>query len=77
MMDSEDEEYGEIRLPKQILNRTKQRIQHTEFDSSEEYITYVLEEVLYRVEKMSDDRDESVNENEVKSRLKSLGYLNE
>lgn len=77
-MNSEDEEYEEIRLPKRILNRTEQRIHHTEFDSSEAYITYVLEEVLYRVEDMSDvSPAESVNEDEVKDRLKSLGYLNE
>ena len=38
----------------------------------------MMEEVLYRVEKETEDDDfEPVDEEEVKSRLKSLGYLNE
>ena len=38
----------------------------------------MIEEVLYRVEKETEDDDfEPVDEEAVKSRLKSLGYLNE
>lgn len=77
-MSSENQEYDEIRLPRRILSRIEQRVQYTEFDSSEAYIIYVLEEVLYRVEDESAaSTDESIDENDVKERLKSLGYLSE
>ena len=76
-MDSQ-EETRTIELPKRIVDRTEARLPRTEWDEPEEYITYVMEEVLYRVEKETADDDfEPVDEEEVKSRLESLGYLNE
>lgn len=67
-----------LELPKRIVERVENRIPRTEWDTPEEYITFVLEEVLYRVEQETDDEDfEPVDEEEVKERLKSLGYLNE
>ena len=77
-MNSEDQEYGEIMLPNRILNRVERRVQYTEFDSSEAYVTYVLEEILYRVEDQSAaGTDQSIDEDNVKDRLRSLGYLDE
>ena len=76
-MDSQ-EETRTVELPKRIVDRTEARLPRTEWDEPEEYITYVMEEVLYRVEKETADDDfEPVDEEEVKSRLESLGYLNE
>ena len=76
-MDSQ-EETRTVELPKRIVDRTEARLPRTEWDEPEEYITYVMEEVLYRVEKETADDDfEPVDEEAVKSRLKSLGYLNE
>jgi len=67
-----------VELPTRIVERVEQRLPRTEFDSSAEYITYVMEEVLYRVEQETEDDDfEEVDEDEVKDRLKSLGYLDE
>lgn len=68
-----------VELPTRIVERVEQRLPRTEFDSSAEYITYVMEEVLYRVEQETEDDDnfEAVDEDEVKDRLKSLGYLDE
>jgi len=67
-----------VELPKQVVDRVEQRLPRTEWDDPEEYICYVLEEVLYRVEAETDDEAfESVDEDEVKDRLKSLGYLDE
>lgn len=67
-----------VELPEAIVERVNQRLPRTEWDNPEEYITYVMEEVLYRIEEETDDDDfESVDEDEVKDRLKSLGYLNE
>ena len=76
-MDSH-EETRTVELPRRIIDRIEARLPRTEWDEPEEYITYVMEEVLYRVEKETADDDfEPVDEEEVKSRLKSLGYLNE
>ncbi len=72
------EERQTVDLPERIVERVEQRLPRTEFDTSGEYITYVMEEVLYHVEQETEDDDfEPVDEDEVKDRLKSLGYLNE
>jgi Arc/MetJ-type ribon-helix-helix transcriptional regulator len=66
----------EVELPERIVERVEGRLPRTEFDSAAEYITFVLEEVLYRVEEETEDDDfEGVDEDEVKDRLESLGYL--
>jgi hypothetical protein len=65
-------------LPARIVSRVEDRLPRTEFDTPEEYVTFVMEEVLYRVEQETeDDQFESIDETEVKDRLKSLGYLDE
>jgi hypothetical protein len=65
-------------LPERIVERVEKRLPRTEWDDPEEYITYVMEEILYRVEQETEDDDfEAVDEAEVEDRLKSLGYLNE
>lgn len=75
---SEANSQRQIELPDRIVERVEKRLPRTEFSSSSEYITYVMEEVLYRVEQETADDDfEAVDENEVRDRLKSLGYLNE
>jgi len=67
-----------IELPERIVERVEKRLPRTEWDKPDEYIAYVMEELLYRVEKETEDDDfEEVNEAEVKDRLKSLGYLEE
>jgi hypothetical protein len=72
------EEIRRIDLPERIVERVEDRLPRTEWETSEEYITYVMEEVLYRVETATEDDDfEAVDEDEVKDRLKSLGYLKE
>ena len=72
------EESQPVELPDRIVERVEARLPRTEFDDVAEYVTFVMEEVLYRVEKETEDDDfEAVDEDEVKDRLKSLGYLNE
>ena len=64
-------------IPERIVDRVENRLPRTEWDDPEQYITYVMEEVLYRVEQETDDNDfEEIDEQEVEDRLKSLGYLN-
>jgi Arc/MetJ-type ribon-helix-helix transcriptional regulator len=67
-----------VALPDRIVSRVEDRLPRTEFESVDEYVAFVMEEVLYRVEREADDEDaETVDEDEVKDRLKSLGYLDE
>lgn len=67
-----------LEVPERIVERVEARLPRTEWDTPEEYITFVMEEVLYRVEQETEGDDfEAVDEEEVKDRLKSLGYLDE
>lgn len=67
-----------IELPDRIVDRVEDRLPRTEWDEPAEYITYVMEEVLYHVEQETEDDDfEPVDEDAVKDRLRSLGYLSE
>ena len=78
MKKNSQERTQSIELPKRIVSRVENRLPRTEWDTPSEYINYVMEEVLYRVEHETEDDDsEPIDEQEVKDRLKSLGYLNE
>lgn len=64
-----------VSLPDHVLDRVDDRLPRTNFDTADEYVAYVLQEVLARVEDAGDDEYESVDEREVENRLKSLGYM--
>lgn len=70
-----NEETKPVFVPKNLYGRIKERVTTTEFGSIEEYVTFVLEEVL----KEDTDEEETAfsekDEQEVKKRLRSLGYL--
>ncbi|WP_254545259.1 hypothetical protein [Halomarina pelagica] len=74
----EAEETATVTLPEHLYSRIDARTRRTDFSTTDAYVTYVLEEVLDRVE---GDREESqhaeIDEAEVQSRLRSLGYLDE
>ena len=67
-------EIVKVSLPKSIVEKIEKRLKQTGFDSVSSYISYVLEEVL-----SEDNEEEEVfskeDEERVKERLKSLGYL--
>lgn len=65
-----------VEIPADLLARIEERVSYTEFDSASEYIEYTMKEVLYHVEQETADEDfEEVDEQEVRDRLRSLGYL--
>lgn len=73
---AQKEEPQAVELPGRLVDRVEARLPRTDFDTPGEYVSYVLEEVLYRVEEETeDDEVETADEEEVKDRLKSLGYL--
>ncbi|KAF5423304.1 MAG: hypothetical protein C00003105_00039 [ANME-2 cluster archaeon HR1] len=69
-------EYGEIKIPKQMISKIEARLEETGFESVDKYVTFVLEEVIKEVE---DEEPEEVfseeDEEKVKGRLRALGYL--
>lgn len=64
-------------LPEDVLDRIERRLPRTEFDTTADYVTFVLEEVLANVEDTDDAEFDTADEAEVRDRLKSLGYLDE
>ncbi|RLG55694.1 MAG: CopG family transcriptional regulator [Candidatus Hydrothermarchaeota archaeon] len=65
-----------VEIKDEIYEKIKERIKGTEFSSVEEYVNFVLEEVL-----KDEDEEEfefelsEEDEEKIKERLKSLGYL--
>ncbi len=68
-----EEKNKAVFLSAELYDRIEQRAKATDFSSVEEYVTFVLEEVL------KEDDEEAVfteeEEKEIKKRLKDLGYL--
>lgn len=62
-----------LELPEEIMKEIKKRIEDTEFQSSEEYLSYIINEVL----KGSSSRimQNSKEEKKIKKKLRSLGYM--
>ena len=67
------EERKTVSLPAELYTKIEQRVAGTEFHSVDEYVNFVLEEVLKEEEPETTFSKE--DEEEVKKRLKALGYL--
>jgi len=68
----------DITVPDALTDRIQARIQYTDFESVDDYVEFVLLEVINHVEHEEDETHEStVSDEEVQSRLQSLGYLEE
>jgi len=69
------DEFVAIRIPKSLYDEISKRVKESggEFKDVEEYVTFVLNEVV------KEDEEENVytpeEEEEIKRRLKQLGYL--
>ena len=70
-----EKEYTNIQIPTTLANKIKKRIKGTEFPSISSYISYVLREVLSESEEKTEEAFTKDDEEKVKSRLRSLGYL--
>ncbi|SFB92929.1 hypothetical protein SAMN05444422_10394 [Halobiforma haloterrestris] len=72
-----------VELPTTVTECIEARLDHSEFDTVDEYAAYALEEVLARLDEPSegDGRDtdaevgDTVEKADIEARLKSLGYL--
>jgi len=76
MTKEKDEKKGTtITIPTQLAEKIQQRIKGTEFASVSAYVSYVLSEVLSGLEEESGEEFSKEDEERVKDRLRSLGYL--
>jgi Arc/MetJ-type ribon-helix-helix transcriptional regulator len=69
------EQMVEIKIPKSLYDKIKERIEDTGFDSVDDYVTYVLREVLANIEEEEEEVFSEEEEEKVKERLRALGYL--
>ncbi|MBZ6495386.1 hypothetical protein [Natrinema longum] len=64
-----------VELPAAVHARIEKRLAHSEFDTTDEYVTFVLEGILGRVEDATDTEAVTVvDQEEVETRLQALGY---
>ncbi|WP_254840957.1 hypothetical protein [Natronomonas marina] len=66
-----------VEIPEDMWEEIDERTNYTEFSDVDEYIQYIIEEVLYAVRKRDDSEIEDIDEKQVEDRLNALGYLNE
>jgi len=64
-----------IQIPTALAEKIKKRIEGTEFPSISSYVTYVLREILSESEEKTEETFTKEDEEKVKARLRSLGYL--
>ena len=72
---SEEQGNKAVYVSNELYGKIAERVESTGFGSVEEYVTFVLEEILKddgEEEKAAFSKEE---EEEVKKRLKALGYL--
>lgn len=63
-----------IRIPVDLDERIRSRITGTDFDSVEEYVRFVLEEVVADSETRPADSENTGHEAKIADRLEDLGY---
>ncbi|MFC7232259.1 hypothetical protein ACFQMM_14285 [Saliphagus sp. GCM10025308] len=72
----ERDERESITLPSELVSRIETRLPRSDFDSADEYVAFVMQEVLTSVEAETEtDEYEGAAQDEVEARLESLGYL--
>jgi len=61
-----------VLLPDDLYHKIGERVNATEFNSVDEYVIFVMEEVLKDEEEQALSKED---EEEIKKKLKSFGYL--
>lgn len=71
----DNKEFTTVSIPTQLAEKIKKRIHGTGFESLSSYVTYVLGEVLSGLDDEKAEEFSKEDEERVKARLRSLGYL--
>ena len=73
---SEEQKNRAVLLAAKLYSQIEERVKATGFGSVDEYVTFILEEILKDDEEQEKENAFSKeDEEEVKQRLKGLGYL--
>ena len=72
---SKEQESKAVSLSAELYGRIEERVRDTGFGSVDEYVTFVLEEVLKEEGEETEVAFSKEEEEEVKKRLRALGYL--
>jgi hypothetical protein len=65
-----------LKIPRPLYLRLKKVIEHSGFSSVNEFVVFVLRDLMARVEAGGESRDLTVEEVEaIRTRLRNLGYL--
>lgn len=72
---NKDAKYTSVSIPTPLFEKVKERIEGTGFSSVSSYVTYVLREVLSKDSAEKSEPFSREDEERVKDRLRSLGYL--
>ncbi|MBD3202266.1 MAG: CopG family transcriptional regulator [Candidatus Lokiarchaeota archaeon] len=70
-------DYTTVSIPKPLAEKIKERMKGTGFSSVSSYVTYVLRQVISSIEEEEREKQAFSKEEEeqVKQRLRDLGYL--
>ena len=72
---SNEKEGKAVLLSAELYRRIEERVKTTGFGSVDEYVTFIMEEVLKEEGEEEERAFSREEEEEVKKRLKALGYL--
>ena len=64
-----------VSIPKPLYEKIQGRIKDTGFTSVSDYVTYVLRQVISELEEDQEEPFTREDEEKVKERLRSLGYI--
>ena len=68
-------DYGTVSLPIPLIDKIKERIKGTGFNSVSSYVSFVLREIFSSTDKSSNGIMNKKHREEIVNRLKKLGYL--
>lgn len=75
MSDEKDKKFTSVSIPTPLFEKIRERIKGTGFTSVSSYVVYVLREILAEEESEDEEPFTKEDEERVKERLRSLGYL--
>ena len=67
-----------VRLPKELADRIRQRLKDSDFKNMDDYVAYVLSQIMDELEGRSQKTEDVFSKQEqgdVEEHLRSLGYM--
>jgi Arc/MetJ-type ribon-helix-helix transcriptional regulator len=64
-----------IEIPEHIADQIDERVSKSSFDDRSSYVTYILEEVIYRIDQEDSLDLDNIDQEKVENRLEALGYV--